>query len=291
MAPNTVATYKRAWEAFNSFAMNVFNATLTPPLSIATISLFTAFLHRKGHAPKTISTYLSAISYIHKMLSLPDPTDSFLVKKLTAGAYRLRPSFDLRLPITIPILNLLIASLDHTASSYFERILFQAMFLFAFCTFARIGEITTSDKSHTVIQLSDICFYKNKVGKATEVGVTFTEFKHNVSKQAHTISFNDGYAKRSAVQALSDYLNLRGQQQGALFCEQSGKPVARAVFDRQLHRSLQFCRLDSSRYKGHSFRIGAATLKSQQGFSDSQIRAMGRWHSNAFRKYIRVNSG
>ena len=46
----------------------------------------------------------------------------------------------------------------------------------------------------------------------------------------------------------------------------------------------------STRYKGHSFRIGAATFAAECGFSDAQIRLMGRWQSDAFRKYIRSPS-
>ena len=33
--------------------------------------------------------------------------------------------------------------------------------------------------------------------------------------------------------------------------------------------------------------IGAATFAAECGFSDAQIRSMGRWKSDAFRKYIR----
>ena len=35
------------------------------------------------------------------------------------------------------------------------------------------------------------------------------------------------------------------------------------------------CGLDTLKYKGHSFRIGAATFAAECGFSDAQIRAMG----------------
>ena len=45
--------------------------------------------------------------------------------------------------------------------------------------------------------------------------------------------------------------------------------------------------LDPTKYKEHSFRIEAATLAAESGFSDAQIRLLGRWRSNAFRKYIR----
>jgi hypothetical protein len=50
------------------------------------------------------------------------------------------------------------------------------------------------------------------------------------------------------------------------------------------------CGLDTMKYEGHSFRIGAATFSAECGFSDTQIRAMGRWRSDAFLKYIRIPS-
>jgi hypothetical protein len=40
-------------------------------------------------------------------------------------------------------------------------------------------------------------------------------------------------------------------------------------------------------YKGHSFRIGAATHATTLGFSEPYIRQLGRWNSNAVQRYIR----
>ena len=51
---------------------------------------------------------------------------------------------------------------------------------------------------------------------------------------------------------------------------------------------LEFCGVSSKIFKDHSFRIGAATSAAFRGESDAQIRAAGRWSSDAFRKYIRV---
>ena len=70
----------------------------------------------------------------------------------------------------------------------------------------------------------------------------------------------------------------------------SGKPVKRHAFDLQLYKTLKFCHLDSSRYKDHSFRISAASFRSEQGDSDSQIRALGRWKLSAFQIYLRTHT-
>ena len=92
------------------------------------------------------------------------------------------------------------------------------------------------------------------------------------------------------IQLLLDYLALRGNQQGAIFLTQVRTPVTREAFALQLSDAIRFCGLDPARYKGHSFRIGAASYAAEQGMSDSQIRTLGQWRSNVFHKYIRVPS-
>lgn len=70
----------------------------------------------------------------------------------------------------------------------------------------------------------------------------------------------------------------------------NGSPVPRVMFTEKLSTALKFFGLDPSRYKGHSFRIGAAPHAAGNGIYDAQIRTMGRWKSNTFLKYIRLQS-
>ena len=92
------------------------------------------------------------------------------------------------------------------------------------------------------------------------------------------------------VVLLSKYLTLRDIRPGANFVSEGGLPVSRSVFSSQLLSACHLCGLDPSRYKGHSFRIGAASYAADRGLSDAQIRMLGRWKSNAFLQYIRVPS-
>ncbi|MES9881804.1 MAG: hypothetical protein ABW185_13080 [Sedimenticola sp.] len=212
------------------------------------MSLFIAYLHHEGFAPKTMSTYLSAIGYVHKLNSLPDPSTAFLVTKLVAGAYRLKPSFDTRLPITVPVLNKLLQSLPHVTTSSFEHFLFRSMFLLGFSAFARIGEITVASlgDSFKTMQLSDVTFVNSSVPSGgLSVEITFRFYKHNLTAAPYTISFYDGPAISSAVLALHDYVNLRGRYPGPLYCHGSKQPVMRVTFDKLLRRALAFSRLDS----------------------------------------------
>ena len=125
------------------------------------VALFVGNLHHQDMAPRTIiSTCLSAVSYVHKIKGLNDPTQAFLVRKLTTVAYKLRPSYEFRLPITIPILNRLIQSLQYTTTSRYNCVLFRIMYLFSFETFARIGEITPNHAiAPSVVQFSDVTMF------------------------------------------------------------------------------------------------------------------------------------
>lgn len=290
LAPSTQATYSRAWKTFDSFCTEIMNQSLQPPISVATISLFIAYMFKKSYAPSTISTYLSAIAYVHKMMSMPDNTRSFLVEKLVTGTYRLSKTFDSRLPITIPILNKLLHSITLVIKCTYDQVLFKAIFLFAFSTFSRVGELVTTKNApnDNVLLLHDVSLSYVQ-GKAAEVQVCFRKFKHNVRGMPKTISFSHGTAMESAVVPMVEYLKVRPYSVPTepLFCSVDATPLHRPDFDRILHKCLASCGLDSSRYKGHSFRIGAATDAAERGLSDSQIRSMGRWKSNAFQKYIR----
>lgn len=67
-----------------------------------------------------------------------------------------------------------------------------------------------------------------------------------------------------------------------------GSAVSRAFLTEQLNLSLIWCGLDIKLYKGHSFRIEAASTAFANGMSEAKIKAMGRWSSDAYKKYIRV---
>ena len=259
-------------------------------MTTSTLALYIAHLFNLKMSPRTISSYLSAISYLHKVQSLPDPAKHFIIQKLVAGAYRLRPSVDMRLPITAPILTKIIHAAQVCLSGY-NKTLFSAMFAFAFYTYARVGELTDAgpSSSKNALQLKDVSVL-TKQNQPMAVKVSFSKFKHNWSGQTHLISFSATGCSPCPVALFISYLRHRGPHPGNLFCNASSQPVTRHNFDTHLRRCLSFCGLSSENYKGHSFRIGKASWDAQRGVPDSQIRLRGRWKSDAFRKYIRVDT-
>lgn len=280
--------YSRAWKVFRDFYHQfVCPYSFQLPIPPTAIALFISYLCARKLATSTITSYLSAISYVHKMKELPDPTKTFLIQKLLTVVSKQR-SPDTRLPITKPVLSQLVRSLQHTNSLAVQRTLFKAMFLTAFYGFFRIGELASKSPEcgNAVVQFESLSFL-SKDGCIQSLKITICHFKHNTNNRpVDIIITRDSASPFCPVQAMLEYCKVRLFSPGPLFCLHN-RPVTVTQFNAQLRSCLSFCSLDSSRYKSHSFRIGAACHAADLGFSDSQIRALGRWKSDAFKLYIR----
>jgi len=169
---------------------------------------------------------------------------------------------DLRLPITRPVLHELIKSLQHTTSSAFQRCLYSAMFLLAFYGFFHVGELAAKsmDSADSVLK----CLVHN--GQPQMIKIINTDRKpfEILIDREDTAIFSRQISGRIRTLHRLRSINL--------------KPNFRGVYNFWS---------DTSRYKGQSFRIGAASLAADQGFSDAQIRTLSRWKSDAFKLYIR----
>ena len=78
--------------------------------------------------------------------------------------------------------------------------------------------------------------------------------------------------KACPVQSFLDYVSVCGIVHGPLFINHDGSPVLRSEFSKMLGSVIRLCNLDPNRYKGHSFRIGAATYAAEQGVYEDKIR-------------------
>ena len=225
------------------------------------LALFISYLSARQLAPSTITSYISAISDVHKIKSFSNPRKSFLIQKLLTVVNRRRKS-DIRLPISCPVLHELLRSLRFTNSSVFQRTLYRAMFLLSIYGFFRIcGLAANSAKSvSTILQFSALQFLILD-GKAHFVKLVMSENKHNANNRSFEILIprEDCPAQFCPVQTILDYLVLRGNRPGLLFCPLSLAPITADQFNTELQRCLSFCCLDTRRYKGRSFRIGAAS--------------------------------
>ena len=281
--------YQRVWAVFTEFYTQYFaSASPSLPLTCASLALFVSYLNARKLAPATVTSYLSAISYVHKVAGVHDPTKTFVIQTLLRAINRSKTA-DIRLPITRSVLHQLLRSLQHTNSSASQRTTFSTMFLLAFYGFFRVGELATNsrDCSIYVVQYCNVSFLKSSAD-IRRVKITLTRFKHNTNNRPYDIIIErEDSLPFCPVKSLLEYCKIRGSKPGPLFCSSDGSPITTNQFNSELRRCLIFCGFDTSRYKSHSFRIGAACLAAENGYSDAQIRALGRWKSDAFKLYIR----
>ena len=110
---------------------------------------------------------------------------------------------------------------------------------------------------------------------------TLSDFKHNYNQRPFSLVINR-QIPFCPVQLVLEYLAPKGCKPGPVFILADGSAVTRTQFTEQLSIAFKYCGLNPSRYKGHSFRIGTASYAAEAGMSHAQIRALGRWKSNAF---------
>ena len=65
-----------------------------------------------------------------------------------------------------------------------------------------------------------------------------------------------------------------------------GSFLTRQQFALLISNTLKLAGIDDKHYNTHSFRIGAATSAKEAGFSDVQIKMLGRWKSEAHQLYV-----
>ena len=89
------------------------------PLQIVQVCNFIGHLFWKPYSPSSIASHVSAISYVHKLLPLSYPTNSFIVRKLIKGCNNMSGTSDTRLPITMDILKNIMQGIEPAVQDFY----------------------------------------------------------------------------------------------------------------------------------------------------------------------------
>ena len=281
----TISSYQHHWNALLQFHF-VYKFPLLMPVPQHIVAMFLVYLKNRGLKASTIRTYLTAISFVHKIKQLQDPTTGFLINKTMQGISNLdklspNPS---RKPITKELLHRMIDAVPFTQNNQYSIILVRALFLLSYHACMRAGEAVTSTHDQHTLLLQDVQKVVHEGHPAYQIA--FTSYKHSKGGSSFILT-----AARQLnycpVKALGDYLLLRGSTPGKLFVNISGQPLDRQYFNNAINMALLHLGMPAWEYNTHSFRIGRATQLALENAPDNTIRSVGRWHSNAYRTYIK----
>ena len=287
LAPTTRASYRYSLGRLQHYLALSAPGSKSIPLSQAHLAGFITHLFSCQYAASTIVSAVSAITFSHKIVGLPDPADSFYIKKLLLGVQKRTGSVDSRRPIDLPMLAQLVATTSVVIPNQFLEYCISAMFMLAFHGFLRIGEITKRPgvPVDNLIQLQDLKFVSGSHKPSMQLSIR--HYKHQHSSRLVVLEI-EAKSHHCPLIVMKRYLRIRGSTSGPLFIFADHTPISASYFARQLAACLSHCGYDTTRYTGHSFRIGAATTAAERGLTDVQIQNMGRWKSTAFRRYIRI---
>lgn len=268
-----------------------YKVSVTLPVAEVNLVNFLAHLLVSKYSLSTVTSHVSAFSYLHKALGYKDFGSSFLIKQFIKGANNSVPCKpDTRLPITIELLQKIVHALRFTITLLYDRVTFEAMCILAFHGFLRIGEICckTGNDMDNVIKKGDVKEIVHEGDKVRGLELTLQKFKHSKMPATLFLPVNDAVPAVCATRAIQRYFQHFCHTSGPLFQSIDGKPVTYSFFRTHLNDVITYLGYDTKLYKSHSFRIGAATNAAVMGYSEESIKRMGRWKSSALNNYIRV---
>lgn len=239
----------------------------------------------------TIKAYLTALKFYNTIYGFnsegcfSDQLHYILrgIRRTQAVSLPPRPR---RIPITTAHLRLLFQFVTD-AFSPTDALCYRAAFSLAFFGLLRVSEFTCPT-SHTFdprvhLSLRDIRF------------TTSPPMVHVYIKQSKTDPFRQGCVVRVArtgnilcpFDALQAFCRSRPRGTGPLFTFRDGSFLTRADIHTVLSHTFPF--IQPASMGTHSFRIGGASMLCSLGVPDSTVQILGRWSSDAFRRYLRVS--
>ena len=284
-ASRSLDSFNVGVRAFKSFRLKCGEAEQTGPSPEAEVLRFIAHLHKSGKAASTVAAYVSAVSTLHKINHWQNTCDNYMVKRALKGVSRERVSEDTRAPVTPALLESLLLALPHVCKTSYEAALFKSIYLLAFFGLFRIGELvcpSRHDIARSVLNVNDLATQPGKI----RLRVRFSK-TDQTGKTSDVIICQKAGHPLCPVRAMFEFMKIRVKKSGPLFMHFDSTFVSRFQFNAVLKAALSFANVHSVNVKSHSFRIGGATNAIAKGVPYEQVQEMGRWKSDAAKRYIR----
>lgn len=282
LEPGTRKAYERHLRSWSSFT-TAFSLPSFP--SAHSLSLFIAY-RLSFSLPKTVAGELTGLAYHYKRIDLlkwNDARYSSDVARALVGAAKLNPHMPVKaVPLPLDVLSSAVSSLLSPSMSYHD-LLFSAMSIVAFFSCARAQELTNYD---------DPAFRDHsKSIQRSSVSLSPKGFSASLPYHKADLLYTGTKLWFAALDAgkLLDvvrlYLRVRDALFGAkgnLWIRLDGSTPTRRSFVARVKAAF------GARYTGHSFRAGGASWYALRGASDGHIKRVGRWKSDTWTEYVRL---
>lgn len=294
LAKNTNRAYSCGEKRFLEFCL--MNRLQGPdgdvlPASEGTLVYFASYLARTVRH-STIKLYLAAVRNLHITAGYNDPLKGkLLLRKVLRGILRYQGQQRIRRQPVTPKVLLAIRPVLQSWLSPRDFSMVWAAFNLAFFAFLRCSEFTYSGVRtfRPLFDLTTDCIaFHPSLARPQVMSVQLKSSKTDIFRQGQSLTIASTSSTLCAVTAMQEYFLLAKPEPGPLFYFQSGRYLTRSTVSHLLRDSSRTAGLPHRSLKGHSFRIGAASVAAAAGLPDWLIKVLGRWSSDCYQLYIRT---
>ena len=270
------------------------------------ISFLLWMISERGAKAATLNNYLAGIRQLHLARGCEAPVlRSNIVNQLIKGKSNMETA-DKRMasytsaverkPITPDILLLLKARLAESDLAVTDKRMLWAVATCLFFGAFRGSELLARNESvfdpAFTLLAEDVKVIREGTGGQDEA-VQFM-LKHPKEEKIGKAVLVEVYQSRADICPVRAFKKWRNAARPPpisqpAFCWASGVPLTGQKFTEVLRDRLKgYITGGDKWYSTHSFRIGAASMLGSLGYSDADVKALGRWNSRSFERYIRL---
>ena len=283
IAPNTHCTYRSGFNSYSRFCLTISSSPF--PVSERNLQLYVTSIARQLSF-KTIKIYLSAVRYYSLMRGHAcDFNVMHQLHYLLRGIRRsqgnsfTRPR---RQPITVLQISTLFCRISQLHNNR-DTLMLQSEVSLAFFGLLRDSEYT-SNNSHTYIQEESLCIEDISIAPNRNIAaIHIKASKTDPFRAGCTIRIGASNTSICPIRSLLLYINIHPMT-GPLYQFANGSFLTRSDIVQLLRCVFPFIPSINT----HSFRIGGASAAATAGIADSAIQILGRWTSDAYRRYIHI---
>jgi hypothetical protein len=268
------------------------------PVPEKTILIFIHWLAKKRNLKAgTINNYLAGIRQLHIANGIPDPgIRTETVNLIVKGAQnkeardRLANAQQVKRPITAESMLTLKSKLREWPESGTNHRLVWAVATCLLHGLFRIRELVSEkeaefDPAFTLLT-DDI--YVAETGEFGTVQFRLKAPKEDKKNRSKIVDVYGTGGPTCPVQAFSKWQARVSWPAGQpAFRWEDGRPLTAKRFNSILKETMTGQGQEGDRtFSSHCFRIGAASRLGSLGYSDEDVKAMGRWSSRAFEEYM-----
>ena len=310
LTPATQRQYSRVWHEWSQWCRSNHHSRVLPPEVDQHSPLLLAygkFLFQRQRQPNTAGTILakiSALNWYHKA-AFNRPVGLTDQHRITIEGMARQRSVDKRSqPISPAILAAYYAATPTRSSSKAIATWGCLVLAFFFCMRSCEYSKTPNDPDH-FIRRQDVTFtdkhgqLATSAREAHSVHIFFRSSKSDNRKRgcARTLTRTSHGQLCPVIAAWSlqdEARDLGIPPEGPLcsFKDRAGsiRQVASSAITNAVKRAVKLYGVDPNRYSSHSLRSGGATAMFLGGSSDATVQLFGRWTSDAYKAYVRIET-